>query len=212
MVEVYYYVPVEEVENAVLCGLKLSKWYDREVPINGESKKCLTALLNPKDDMEKYRSDRYKCVKLEILPKYCFVADRYLYMMGLSNPAAMEMYYASIMPVEDYIFGTYRLPECLVTSTVIGECISVLEERLGTPILFENSEELYLNNIMEAYQERDTAVIDAMLYCFYSKLAEMGRLRKMEDTEKKVAVFFDEPGGRRYTIKIPEMENLAKYD
>lgn len=207
----YYYVPAEEVENAVLCGLKLSKWYDREVPINGESKKCLTAFLNPKDDMEKYRSDRYKCLKLEILPKYCFVADRYLYLMGLSNPAAMEMYYSSIMPVEDYVFGTYRLPECLVTSTVIGEYISVLEKKLGPPILFENSEELYLNNIMEAYQEKNTAFIDALLYCFYSRLAELGKLKKMEDKEKKVAVFFGEPEVRKHTIiKIPELENMGK--
>ena len=33
MVEVYYYVPIEELENAVECGLKLSKWYDKEVLI-----------------------------------------------------------------------------------------------------------------------------------------------------------------------------------
>ena len=212
MVEVYYYVPNEEVENAVQCGLKLSKWFDKEVMIDGESRKCLTAFLNPKDDMEKYTSARYRCVKLEILPKYCFVADSYLYRMGLSNPAAMELYYASIMPVEDYVFGFYRLPECLVTSTVIGENISLLGEKLGPPLLFDNSEELYLNNIMEAYQEEHIAFIDAMLYCFYSKLTEVGKLKKVEDVENRVAVFFDVSGSKRYTIKIPEMDSLFKYD
>lgn len=211
MIEVYYYVPSEEAEDVVQCGLKLSKWFDREVLINGESRKCLTALLNPKDDIEKYRSGRYKCVKLEVLPKYCYVADSYLYRMGLSNPAAMELYYESIMPVEDYVFGSYRLPECLVTSTVIGEYISMFEEKLGSPLLFDNSEELYLNNIMEEYQDEHIEFIDAMLYCFYSKLAEMGKLKKMEDTENRVTVFFDQSGSKRYTIKTPEIENISKY-
>lgn len=212
LVEVYYYVPLEEVENTVLCGLKLSKWFDREVPINGENRKCLAALLNPKDDMEKFRSDRYRCVKLKILPKYCFVADRYLYLMGLSNPDAMELYYASIMPVEDYVFGSYRLPECLITSTVIGEYISIFGGKLESPLLFDNSEELYLNNIMEVYQEEHIAFIDAILYCFYSKLAEIGKLRKLEDMENRVAVFFDLSGSKRYTIKIPELGSFTKYD
>ncbi|HHV99718.1 MAG TPA: hypothetical protein GXX36_09135 [Clostridiaceae bacterium] len=208
MVEVYYYVPAEEVENVVQCGLKLSKWFDKEVLIDGESRKCLTALLNPKDDMEKFKSDKYRCVKLEILPKYCFVADSHLYLMGLSNPDAMELYYESVIPVEDYVFGSYRLPECLITSTVIGEYISVLEDRLGSPLLFDNSEELYLNNIMEVYQEKNTEFIDAMLYCFYSKLAEIGKLKKMEDKENRVAVFFDLPNNKRYTIKTPEIGNI----
>ena len=178
--------------------------------INGESRKCLTALLNPKDDMEKYKSDRYRCVKLEVLPKYCFIADSHLYRMGLSNPAAMELYYKSVMPVEDYVFGSYRLPECLITSTVIGEYISMLQDKLGPPLLFDNSEELYLNNIMEVYQEENTEFIDAMLYCFYSKLAEMGRLRKMEDKENRVTVFFDRSNNKRYTIKTPDMDNIFK--
>ena len=48
MVEVYYYVPIEELENAVECGLKLSKWYDKEVLIGLERTKCISALLNLK--------------------------------------------------------------------------------------------------------------------------------------------------------------------
>lgn len=206
MIEVYYYIPSEDVENAVHCGLKLSKWFDREVPINGESRKCLTALLNPRDDMEKYMSDSYVCVKLEVLPKYCFVADSYLYLMGLSDPVAMELYQASIMPVEDYIFGSYRLPECLVTSTLIGECVSIFGKKLESPILFSNSEELYLNNIMETYQEGHTAFIDAILYCFYSKLSEMGKLEKYQDIKNGVAVFVDRGVNKRYTLKIPNMD------
>lgn len=212
MIEVYYYIPSEEIENAVHCGLKLSRWFDREVRINGESRKCLTALLNPRDDMGKYGCDKYECVKLQVLSKYCFVADSYLYQIGLSNPAAMELYHSSIMHVEDYTFGLYRLPECLVTSTIVGGYVSVLGKELDSPILFDNSEELYLNNIMEAYQEEHTGFINAMLYCFYSRLEEMGMLEKLEDAKKEIVIFSDKTGSKRYTLKIPNMDSFVRND
>jgi len=85
MVEVYYYIPKEEVENAVECGLKLSEYFDKEVVIGNTRQKCISALLNPKDDMEKYRSESLRCVKLELPPEYCFVADKYLYEIGLND-------------------------------------------------------------------------------------------------------------------------------
>lgn len=130
MVEVYYYIPAEEVENAIECGLKLSVWFDKEVHIGHDNKKCLSALLNPKDDIEKYRSASLRCVKLELYPRYCFVADRYLYETGLNHPEIMKLYLDSVMPIENYTFGLYRLPECLVTSTIIGDQISLLDKRL----------------------------------------------------------------------------------
>ncbi len=86
MVEVYYYLPSREVEEVVECGLKLSKWHDKEVVINGDSKKCISALLNPRDDIGKYRSADFKCVKFELAPQYCYAADRYLYRVGLNYP------------------------------------------------------------------------------------------------------------------------------
>ena len=38
MAEVYYYIPISEAEYVVGCGLKLSKWYDKEVLIDGDKK------------------------------------------------------------------------------------------------------------------------------------------------------------------------------
>jgi hypothetical protein len=64
MVEVYYYIPVEEAENAVECGLKLSRWFEKEVMLNGESKKCISTLLNPRDDLNKFKSAEMNCIKL----------------------------------------------------------------------------------------------------------------------------------------------------
>ncbi|MCX7708749.1 MAG: hypothetical protein N2484_02750 [Clostridia bacterium] len=204
MVEVYFYLPVDKVGEVVECGLKLSDWYSKEIVINGDVKKCLSALLNPKDDIEKYKSNDYKCVKLELSPNYCFAADKYLYVAGQNSPKVMEMYHDSIIPVKEYIFGSYRLPECLVTSTVIAGHISVLDKRLDSPILFDNSEDLYINNILEAYKEEHDDFIDCLLYNFLAKLAETGKVDKIEDTENKIAIFIEKGSNKGFTVKIPD--------
>lgn len=208
MVEVYYYIPVNRAENAVTCGIKLSEWYDREALIEGSVRRCISTLLNPRDDYEKYKSLDYKCLKLEIMPKYCFAADKFLYNAGMAFPGIMEIYDRSIIPVENYKFGRYRLPECLVTSTIISDFVRVLDKRLDSPILFNSSEELYLNNIIESYKETQSDFIDAMLYSFYCKLSETGKVKRMEDTRSGIAIFMDERDGRIYTLKIPD---LGKY-
>ncbi|MCX8130762.1 MAG: hypothetical protein N3I35_11760 [Clostridia bacterium] len=205
MIEVYYYIPVEEAGNAVECGLKLSKWFDKEVVVNGEIKKCISALLNPRDDLEKFRSAGLKCIKLELSPSYCFVADNSLYEIGTNSADIMKVYEKSVIPAENYVFGTYRMPECLVTCTVIPGQISALDRHLDSPILYNNSEELYVNNIIEGYKEENIDFNDTMLYCFYSKLSEEGVFTRVEDKEKGLAAFTDVKAGKVYTIKIPDL-------
>ena len=204
MVEVYYYLPVKEVENAVECGLKLSRWAEKEVLIAGEGRKCLAALLNPKDDLHQYKSGDVKCVKLAVDAKYCFVADRHLYRAGLGNERAMALYNASVIPVEQYIFGAYRIPEVLVTSTLIPGQVQVLDRRLDIPILFDSSEELYMNNILETFKDAYRDFNDALLYSFFSRMSDAGRMERIEDRDNRLAVF--SVGGKVYTIKIPDWE------
>lgn len=205
MVEVYYYLPVNEVENAVECGIKLSRWFDMEVEINGDTKKCIAAYLNPKDDIEKYKSTDLKCVKLELDPRYCLVADKFLYNVSTTFPEALELFNQSVMPIEKYIFGSYRIPVCLVLSTIIAGQVEVLDKRLDSPVLFGSSEELYINKIVEAYREEYDDFNDAILYSFYCKLVEAGKMEVLEDTEKKIAIFIDKEKGKNYTIMIPDM-------
>jgi len=42
------------------------------------------------------------------------VADKYLYEIGLNHSEVMELYLDSIMPIKDYTFGLYRLPDALL--------------------------------------------------------------------------------------------------
>lgn len=207
MVEVYFYMPADQIENAVECGIKLSDWYSREIDLEGVRKKCIAALLNPRDDHGRYMSSAYRCLKLEVQPKYCFVADSLLYEAGLTYPVVMEMYNRSIMPIEKYTFGDYRLPECLITGTVIGEHVSVLGKGLDTPVLYSNSQELYFNNILEGFRETHDDFNDTLLYHFYRRLCEEGKAIGIEDAASGLAIFTDDRDGRAYTLRIPDMES-----
>lgn len=206
MVEVYFYLPVRHVENAVQCGIKLSEWYSREIELDGAVRKCITALLNPRDDMEKYDSLEFKCIKMEINPKYCYIADGLLYQVGLSNPEVMEIYLRSVIPAEKYTFGLFRVPECLVTGTVIGENVKILDKRLDSPILFNNSDELYMGNIIENYKEKHGNFNDALLYSFFLRLSDYGIFRMITDKSGGLAVFIDNRDNKVYTIRIPDLE------
>jgi hypothetical protein len=205
LIEVYYYIPAIHAENASDCGLKLSDWYDREVVIDGEIKKCITALLNPRDNYEKYSSSEYKCLKFQLLPKYCHIADGMLYRVGFSFNGIMDLYGKSIIPIESYIFGSYRLPECLVACTVIGEDIEILDKRFDTPILYRNSEDLYLNNLIEGYKDVHENFYDTMLYFFYSSMADSGYMKRTEDIQSGIAVFEDIRNSMVYTVKMPDI-------
>lgn len=205
MVEVYFYMPADRAENVTECGMKLSEWYDREINIDGAYRKCISTLLNPRDDIAAYKSQNCRCIKLEVNSKYCYVADGFLYRMCANRPEIMKMYEESIVPVEEYRFGKYRMPECLVTCTVVGNSISLLDRRRDTPILFSSSEELYFNNVVEGFREEHDDFNDAILFYLLNALADAGSVKKVVDEKTCMAIFVEEKCGRVFTVKVPDI-------
>ncbi|MEG6612795.1 hypothetical protein V6C42_08055 [Pseudoclostridium thermosuccinogenes] len=209
MAEVYFYIPANEADKAVECGLKLSQWHDRVVNIGGENKKCISALLNPKDDMIKFMSSEFRCLKIEVQPGYSLVSDGYLYDIGQKFPEMLSLYERSIMPLEDYTFGLYRLPVCLITSTIMSEQISIMDKRIDSPVLFNNSEELYVSSIIENNREINDDFYDMLLYCFLCSLADDGKVAKIEDRDAGVAVFINKDESSTCTVRIPDKKRWA---
>lgn len=205
MVNLYYYIPIEQAGHIVECGLKLSRWFDREEFIEGQYEKCMSALLNPKDDTEKYYSNHLVCINIEVQPNYCFIGDKYLYNSGLEHSDIMSMYRESIVPVKKYVFGTYRLPECLVTSTVIGGNISILNKSLDLPVLYENSEKLYINNTIEFYKDEYDEFNNDALYYLHLKLVEAGKFSKIEDCKNNTTIFIENSSKKPFIFTNPDL-------
>lgn len=202
MPEVYYYVKSEDALNITDCGLKLSTFHDKEVIIEGEKKQCFSALLNPKDDMELYDSSSFVCLKLQVNSEKCFVADRFIY--ETAGNQDIEIYYKTIVPIEKYIFGTYRLPECLITTTILPGEARVLNKKMDSPILYTNSEELYINNILQELRDCNSKIDDSLLYLFLNTLAGMGKIKKIENQNDGLYIFKSD-SGRLYSIRKPDL-------
>jgi hypothetical protein len=201
MVDVYYYVPYEAAENAVDCGLKLSQWGEKTVVIDNEVKRCFTALLSPKDDLDKFSDNLLVCLKLEVAGHYCWVADKYLYTAGLHNSEILDIYERTMKPIEQYIFGEFRMPEILITSTIIGTNISVLNKSRDLPVIFEKSEKLYLNNIIQNEYEKDEDIYNDLLFHYLCALSQKGAAKKLEAGSSGIVVFQTEKPKQTYILK-----------
>jgi len=206
MPEVYYYVKSEDVSNIIDCGLKLSTFHNKEVIIEGEKKLCFSGLINPKDEPELYKSTSSRCLKLQVKSEKCFVADRFIY--ETTEGQDIELYYKTIVPIEQYMFGAYRLPECLITTTILAGEASILDKRMDSPVLYSNSEELYINNILQELREQYAEIDDSLLYYFLDKLADLAKLDKIENSNTGTSIFKNE-SGRTYCVKTPDLNKLC---
>ena len=66
MADIYYYMKSDDVKDVLSYGLKLSEEFLGQKMIRGFEKKYMIGLLNPRDDMEKYESIEYTCIRMKI--------------------------------------------------------------------------------------------------------------------------------------------------
>ena len=205
MAELYFFVPKEKIGDIIDCGLKLSEWYDREIPIPGisENKKVLKAFLNPRDNKKALKNPNYQCLRLEVGLEHCKVGDGFFYAIGLDDPEFMKRYYNSMVPLQDYCFGTFRDPEVLVMTSILPEYIEVTGKAMDIPLLYESSEALYLLNRMEKQEELYKDSGNHLLYAFFTYLESKGKVVRFEDKERKDAVFVYNGSQEYIVLRIP---------
>jgi hypothetical protein len=192
--EAYYYVPISEKENIVTCGMKLSETAERMVMIDGHPTNCISALLHPKDNMTKYKSNQFTCIRIELKEKFCFVGEKSF----AEDPLSHDLYLKSIIPVENYKLGTYRNPECLITCTILPENISLENKTIGYPILYNNSQDLYISSLMETLANQYSNFDEIVLRLFLDDLFEQGKLKKIESQNADI---YTNNEGQIYTLK-----------
>lgn len=205
MAELYFFVLKERIEDVIDCGLKLSEWYDREldIPEISKNKKVLKAFLNPRDNKDVLNDSQYQCIRLEVELDYCRIADSFLYNMGLINSMFMEYYYNTIIPLKDYCFGTYRDPEVLITASVLPENIKLTGKVMDIPLIYENSEEIYLANRIEWHEEEYKDSGNHLLYTFYKYLESVGKVNCYEDQKQRNCIFYNNDGKEYIVLRIP---------
>jgi hypothetical protein len=207
MAVVYFYIPAEKLEDVIDCGLKLSEWKDRKqaTPWSGDARPCIRAFLHPMDDI-RHEDPSFKCIKLDVSVEYCVVGDNDLYQLSLENSDIRKVYVNTMVPLDKYLFGSFRKPECLVFSTVLSDQITLAGKGLGEPILYENSETLYVNNILEQYNSRYDDINQVLLYSFLTLQRQNGCIKGLQSADRGLAVFYDNEMHHHITVPIPDLK------
>jgi hypothetical protein len=109
-----------------------------------------------------------------------------------------------MIPLNDYIFGSIRRPECFVFTTVLSEQISLLGKVVDEPILYENSEILYVNNILQQYNDWYNEFNSVLLYSYLTSQEKNGVYRCYRSGNNNIAVFFDKETNKYISIPIPD--------
>lgn len=142
MVEIFYYVKNEDLNSCLNYGIKLSESFDRKILVNNLEKLYISGLLNPKDDLEKFNNrENYTCVRLLLDNINLKIADNYL--------SDTKYYENSIINLSEYKLGNYIKPEVLIPVSILPEDIEVIDYEIDYPLLYDNSTELYVNNLIE---------------------------------------------------------------
>jgi len=191
----YFYIKKNDLDEALECGLKLSV-YGSPIPESGEIPiRAIRGLLSPRDDMEKFNDISMVCLKLELPGDKLLIAEEcYL------TAEKYHWFNESIVHASNYMLGRYRRPCYLITFTVLGEYISILDKNRDVPVLYDNSSRLYISSLKSKFEETDPGFNDKALYG-YMRVMVMHGMASMEWKDKDTAVFIMD--GERYILKNP---------
>ncbi len=88
----------------------------------------------------------------------------------------------TLVPLEKYKLGTYRRPFIVVTCELTADKLSRRDPDRGLPLLFENSEKLYVDRCYSAAEDSDPGFKERALKAYYESLAASGRAVKRSGT------------------------------
>jgi hypothetical protein len=149
MATIYFYIDSSKLDKVKKFGLKLSDNYSHTIPIGGLAKRVFVGLLNPKDDLSKYNSKDYTCLKVNLYPEQCYILNE---VSLIITPKDGDY---KLIPLNDYIYGSLENPRVVFNSSILPEQIEVLNDIIDEPILFENSKDLF-------YRIRIEKIIDEL--------------------------------------------------
>lgn len=194
----YFYIDKNYAEEAADCGLKLSIYGKDILAEKDHPIRAIKALLSPKDDIRQYGDKNLACLKLDIPNGKLLVAEE-IYL----NTGNREWFNESVVHAENYIFGTYRKPCYLITFTVNSEYIGILDKSRDVPVLYDDSEELYVHNMKSEFEEKDESFYDKALYGYLDVLQRNWKAT-IEWQSDDFTIFGT--GGKKYIIRNPVNE------
>jgi len=196
-VKVYCFIPAEEAEEVIECGLKLSSSFTKTIEINGQQVQCLEAYMHPNDAKEINPGD--VPVKITLQSGRAYIADNSL--LGELG----DLYNKSIIPADKYKLGTYRKPGCLIACTVLPDMIERYNPDMDEPILYQSSEQLYRDSLFYRTDDLVQSFKDVALNAYYNMKAASGEYSVQFNDE--YAAFLDKESSEVIAIVKTKFNN-----
>lgn len=171
-VKAFYFINKDELEEVLECGLKRDKQRTKTIPVHGIDVSCFEAYLHPADYHAK--NDNVVPVKIIIPDNKMFIAD---------DSLVGKRYEQSIVPQEQYKIGTYRVPRCLITCTILPYMIEKYDANKDEALLYHSSEQLYCNRLFYNADDASDAFKDIALYAYYTSNDVADRYISEEDND-----------------------------
>lgn len=184
---VYLYAKKEVNENYLKYGIKLSEVSDSIINVNGYDKKGIVCYLNPKDS-SLYSSPNFICLKIMVSGLSCYVVNEAL--------KGTNYYSETTKTLINYNSGDYEIPIAVVCSTILPENISVYNKVLDTPLLYDNSKDLYYEkNILDIIENNKTQKKDILKLL----LESLSGIEILENDKKSSRIYLDTKTNKKYT-------------
>lgn len=188
--KVYCFVPADEAEEIIECGLKLNSTHTKIINVCGIDIPCFEAYLHPKDETKGHNED--VLVKITVPEGKAYIADNSL--IGELD----GLYHKSIIPAGQYKLGKYRKPCCLITCTVLPDMIERYNPDLDEALLYQSSEQLYRDSLFYKTDDLTQSFKDIALNAYYNMKAVSGEYEVQFNDE--YAAFTDRETGEVIAI------------
>ena len=165
-VKVYCFIPAEEAEEVIECGLKLNSRLTKTIDIYGAKISCFEAYLHPKDGAGSRPDD--VLVKITVPEGRAYIADHSL--LGELG----DLYHKSIIAADQYKLGKYRKPCCLIACTILPDMIERYNSDLDEPLLYQSSEQLYRDSLFYKTDDLAQSFKDVALNAYHNMKAASG--------------------------------------
>ncbi len=162
----YIWLEKEKAEEILAKGMKPEGEGVEGLALPRAGKEYIAALLHPADTFAGGGEADHVCLRLDIDRKTAYVIDA-----GRMAGRVQD----TLTPADKYVFGSFRRPLLIITAPVRAEDIKRYEGNIDAPLLYENSEKIYIDRQFALIDDIDPAFREIALRAYYEKQTAAGR-------------------------------------
>jgi hypothetical protein len=165
---VYYFCDREKLDLALRDGLMIKDFADRKIGYKDMNTLAIAGYLNPQDNKQKKNDMQYVCLELSTDNNTCYATDKDLFESHKYNPLDHDIrsrYYKSLISLEKYRYGQYRVAEVLIHRDVAPANIKLYSSKDRGIVNFSDEFNPYYGCLLEEVREEKGNEYIIYLYC-----------------------------------------------